>query len=1684
MHKFVHWAAYFSFPDDMNANAPRDLHIRPLLRSLPLIFILFIAALLRFSDLNWDQSQYNHPDERHVTNVISGLRMPDSLSQYFDSAASPLNPYNMRQSWVYGTLPLFSARLTAEYLDKGCGADRALLPWLIGRALFPATPSPCPDGFFTAYDTIRLVGRMISALADTLTVLAVYLTGRRWFGRRAGLLAAAFSCLAVLQIQHAKFFVVESLLTSCTAWCLYFCARLTSRRLHSRQRPYGLWADAALAGVFSGLAVACKISVWPTAVLVVFSIGIALWRDRRAGLGPIVDAVLATLIAGVVTFAGFRIAQPYGFVGNSAVEWQYTLRACDSLQDVQRDICQNTAPMPENVTRLVQKLPALLRPVLAPSARWVSELQQAAFSASGQFDPPFGWQWANRAPITFPLGNIIFYGLGIPLALAALLGILYFARQMLRGRRRHALLVPLLWIVGFFLYQGTQYVKSIRYQLPIDPMLSVIAAAFLVAVARHIALRLRGRGARFLAAAPAALVLGGTLLWTIAFMQIYRGELTRTEATRWIYENVPTAVSLEGSSDGAARSFQLPVINLSLTAGNGAVIPLRLSEDEDGLHAPLTNMRLRLNKVSGSGSVHARLTDARSGRVLTEVTTDINSDANSITLPNTTLDLDGDYMLNLDLQRGGGIVARTSVIGNQHWDEGLPFRLGGKDGYGAYYRGLSFGGGEMQVYAEEDPYIDEGNPGKMQWLLRGLDEADVLVLNSNRHYGSVARLPWRFPMTNRYYETLMSGKLGFELVADFYRFPQLGPFVFNDQEMPQQLVRGANVQGTPPGIEVPYPKAEEAFSVYDHPRVLIFRKTADYSHARAEAVLGVFDLTRTLKRTAFDSSNTPNGLMLNAHDLAAQRAGGTWSELFPRSSPLNQSPWIAVLAWLALLEATGVAAFFLIAALLKPQAGRDWIVPDGGYWLGKIAALLLVAWTAWMAASLKIAAFERSTLIALVAALLGAGVLIGHLNRDAILTLIRRRWRMLAAAEVVFLFTFALLLAVRAGNPDLWHPYFGGEKPMDFAYFNSILKAVSFPPQDPWFAGGTINYYYFGWVLIGWPVKLLGIDPSVAYNIVVPTLFALTALGSYGAAGWLTAAVHKSPRVIIVAGLAAALGVVLLGNLQQLDVLLKAFTQLGDGSVIAGILKRLGGTPLPIGDWTFYWDATRPAPEVLIAEFPLFTFLYADLHAHMMAMPLALGSIGGAILLAAGALRNMNFGRRIALLAGVALFVGALWPANTWDYFPYLLLCLGALVCGELDVQESSPSNWLAAALHIVPTALVLVVLSRAFFAPYYESFGAGYNQIEPWTAERTQIQTYLVVHGLFLVPLLFGLLRDLHLFAGASENGESRRALFAAGAGLLMGAYFVVRSAGQSTPAWTSLISAPLTVLAVAAALRNGDSGPRRLKWLMVAGAMALTLFVEHFTLRGDLGRMNTQFKFYIAAWLLLGVAAAAELVEFLTGPRAVEAAPPHSMRIGLAVIMVALTLVATLYPITAIPGKMRDRYVSDAPRGLDGMAYMRTAVREEDNNNGQNIAFPLKADYDAIRWMQDNVQGSPTILEGTAGGNQYRWAGRFSIYTGLPSVVGWQWHQRQQRGESLLDSRVIYDRFADIETFYGTQDVRVALTILRRYEVRYVIVSPYERIYNSSLGFAKFKQMANAGLLRNVYDAEGVTIYEVPQA
>jgi len=275
-----------------------------------------------------------------------------------------------------------------------------------------------------------------------------------------------------------------------------------------------------------------------------------------------------------------------------------------------------------------------------------------------------------------------------------------------------------------------------------------------------------------------------------------------------------------------------------------------------------------------------------------------------------------------------------------------------------------------------------------------------------------------------------------------------------------------------------------------------------------------------------------------------------------------------------------------------------------------------------------------------------------------------------------------------------------------------------------------------------------------------------------------------------------------------------------------------------------------------------------------------------------------------------------------------------------------------------------------------------------------------------------------------------------------------------------------PVAVWALLLMLRPGQPDEKRLVLFMIGTGSVLTLIVEFVVLSGDIGRMNTVFKFYLQVWVLYAVSAAAALGWILS--------EFHEWgRKGKIVFQVFGSILlagALMFTFSASMDKMRDRMSPNVPFTFDSITYMQSSTYWDQTN------MDLSQDYRAIRWMQDNVKGSPVIVE--ANTVEYRWGTRFTIYTGLPGVVGWSWHQRQQR--ALFPGTWVTDRIQEISDFYNTRDSAVAKAFLVKYDVKYIVVGQLERNLYAPEGLAKFKRV-NGNLWNIVYSDADTVVYEV---
>jgi uncharacterized membrane protein len=282
----------------------------------------------------------------------------------------------------------------------------------------------------------------------------------------------------------------------------------------------------------------------------------------------------------------------------------------------------------------------------------------------------------------------------------------------------------------------------------------------------------------------------------------------------------------------------------------------------------------------------------------------------------------------------------------------------------------------------------------------------------------------------------------------------------------------------------------------------------------------------------------------------------------------------------------------------------------------------------------------------------------------------------------------------------------------------------------------------------------------------------------------------------------------------------------------------------------------------------------------------------------------------------------------------------------------------------------------------------------------------------------------------------------------------------------WVGWIALPLAAWAGLLILRPDQPDVKRLALFWVGTALMITIVVELFTVRGDIGRMNTIFKFYLQAWTLLSVSGGAAFAWVLADLHIWRPRWRTLWQTGLVILFAG----AALYTMAATTDKIIDRMTPRAPHTLDSMTYMAYSAYWDTST------MDLSQDYRAIRWMQDNVQGSPVIVEANC--PEYRWCSRFTIYTGLPGVVGWNWHQRQQR--ALGPPSQVLDRVDAIEQFYNATDLDYVQDFLAKYDVRYIVVGQLEHIYYHKLGLRKFEQY-DGNLWKEVYRDMQTVIYEV---
>ncbi|NPV09360.1 MAG: hypothetical protein HPY83_15550, partial [Anaerolineae bacterium] len=790
--------------------------------------------------------------------------------------------------------------------------------------------------------------------------------------------------------------------------------------------------------------------------------------------------------------------------------------------------------------------------------------------------------------------------------------------------------------------------------------------------------------------------------------------------------------------------------------------------------------------------------------------------------------------------------------------------------------------------------------------------------------------------------------------------------------------------------------------------------------------------------------------------------------------------------WWLVASAVGLAAWPLTHRLL----GRLWA---GGWPLARVVGLALTAYPVWLGASLGVTSNTVGASLLSLGCLTLIGLVLAWLGRRSLTAFLRSRWREAAAAEGVALVAYLIWTAVRVLNPDLWHPWWGGERPMEMGFFLAVLKSGRFPPYDPFYAGGYINYYYYGLHLAGSLTKLSGIRPEVAFNLALSLFYSLT----FSSAMVLGASLVRSRAVL--AGLASAALVAIVGNVEGGLLLIRRWAEIGPNApgggvalvgwlprVVSGVVAVLTGQrAAPAYD---FWAPTRVIPDT-INEFPFFSFLYGDLHPHILDMPVILTAAATAFCLVArptGDVPPRLDRAAVARLGLLALLIGTAVATNTWDAPLLVATSLGAVVLLWARSRHRNRIPWLVA-VGVIAAAVAGVLLFLPFLSLYRPPPG-GFS----WSDDGSPLMHFLRVWGLFaflsaalsqeviaesrfrrgalgFLALAVRQWRRLPRLLGLAERStEGRRAAGAAGWLLLaslaaLGGLVLLGRAAAAVALALALVSG----LGAVAARGRGTAfaqGLAALGWLVLLGTELF--YLKDWLAGGAAYRMNTVFKFGVQAWLLLGVACGA--LALRRGTRSGD-----GRRAGWRLPALALVCLAAVYPVLGTPTRLSDRFPNAQPPigTLDGLAYMSVGAYFWPDENHFIVLAPEK---EALDWLRENVSGTPVVAEAALG--YYREGGsRVAAYTGLPIPLGPQ-HEAEQRPQAPLGTR-----HALVRLLYESPDPAETLDLMERLGVSYVYVGQLERIaYGQGIG-DKFATMASAGQLETVFDNADVVVYRL---
>ncbi|OGM18064.1 hypothetical protein A2685_03085 [Candidatus Woesebacteria bacterium RIFCSPHIGHO2_01_FULL_37_10] len=348
---------------------------------------------------------------------------------------------------------------------------------------------------------------------------------------------------------------------------------------------------------------------------------------------------------------------------------------------------------------------------------------------------------------------------------------------------------------------------------------------------------------------------------------------------------------------------------------------------------------------------------------------------------------------------------------------------------------------------------------------------------------------------------------------------------------------------------------------------------------------------------------------------------------------------------------------------------------DNGYAFSKVIGSLLVTYLVFIFGVFKISPFSRTSVMFFLIVNAVVNLFIFFRNKEKILASYRQKIKFIIFAEILFLFGVVLWSFVRGNQPNIE----GLEKFMDYGFIKSLLRSRYLPPADMWAAGNYINYYWFGHLWVAVLTKLSNIPPKITYNLMLSAIMGITLSFAFSIASTLVkfSKYNINKKNLFLAGFISAVILTFGGNFHAPYFVLK------DGS-------------------QKYWypDATRfigynpDTNDKTIHEFPQYSYIVSDLHAHLINLPFAL--LYFALLLKAS---NQGFNvKKISQLVPLGFLMGVQFMSNTWD-FGNLMLASGIVIgLANLKYKGINIKSFIKTAVYLSGITGVAIITLLPFY--------------------------------------------------------------------------------------------------------------------------------------------------------------------------------------------------------------------------------------------------------------------------------------------------------------------------------------------------------------------------------------------------